>query len=1365
MQRSSTAESRYRVLLSLFVLGLFAALFILPYQFRSEAVSPESSDRKGTITRTESHQPGIENFDIREQKTEEVESFILKAREDVGKTAFAVADIRDSFVRGEESLRSRVRSLKVKYNNDIRIPEVITPDAYKTNLERLSAPTSGLKNAEVLRNFAKQYNDLVGMDNRQLDDLKVLADYTNPSGNMSFAHLEQQINGIPVFRGEIKAGFTTKGEIIRVINNLAPGLDYDSLATDFKDPLDAVRAAARHINYKLQTPDITRNDAASSDLKTVFGEGDWATTAEKMYFPTEPGVARAAWRVLIWQPVNAYYVLVDAETGTMLWRKNITEDQTEAATYDVYTNPLSIVNAADSVAPLTPYTGVGPADGTQGALLNRTNVTLIGNEGDLSFNNNGWITDGGNSTDGNSNEAGVDLGGANGVDAPVMGTARVFSSAWNPPPGNPAPGDAPTVQAARDGAVIQMFYLMNRFHDELYKLGFTEQAFNFQDDNFGRGGAGGDRVSSEGQDGAGTNNANFSTPADGGRGRMQMFVFTGPTPDRDGTADGDIVIHEVTHGLSNRLHGNSAGLGSNMARGMGEGWSDWYAFALLSSSDDPVNGVYAGGGHVLLSGFGSIGTDNYYYGIRSFPKATLATTGGPNNRPHNPLTFADIDTNQEERSDGAFPPKSGAHISTAASQVHRAGEVWSSLLWEVRALMINRLGHVAGNQRAMQVVTDGMKLAPLNPTFVDERDAIIMAASALPAAPEASADVADVREGFRLRGMGFSAAVTACCGTTTTEVVEAFDFPNVAHIDPFMVSDSPGDADGFPEPGENLLLSIPVTNTTGATITNVMANVNGGTNVNYGDMTDGQTLTMDIPYTPGAGEACGGFHTVQVNVLSDAGAQAPVDRTFRLGAPVGGPATTFENTTPLDLPSGQPGTTSGPSDPYPSTIAVSGLSGNKVIQLELTNLNHTWLGDLDMLLEAPDGSTMVVMSDAFSSSNRTGTVVTTLTLRDDAADFMPGAGVPPPTGTFKPTQDGGTTDTFDAPAPAGPFGQPGPDGPGDTFMSVFGTDGSAMNGDWTLWIDDDAGGDPGTLDGGWKITFESDEFACSLAPQAPWGDFDGDGRTDVSVFRPSEGNWYINGSTDGFSVTNWGLAGDVLVPGDYDGDGKADTAIFRPSADENTPDFFVLNSNGFVVSGASWGLPSDIPVPGDYDGDGNHDFAVWRPSDTTFYIVNSADGSNTFEQFGSAGDVPMAMDHDGDGKDNLAVFRSSDTTWYIGRSTGTPSTNFDSFPFGLATDMIVPADYDGDGKEDVAVFRPSDGFWHVLNSSDGQVVSTQFGASGDIPVPGDYDGDGSYDQAVYRGSGDWFMNQSTNGFAATNFGLASDMPIPNRYTP
>ncbi len=278
-------------------------------------------------------------------------------------------------------------------------------------------------------------------------------------------------------------------------------------------------------------------------------------------------------------------------------------------------------------------------------------------------------------------------------------------------------------------------------------------------------------------------------------------------------------------------------------------------------------------------------------------------------------------------------------------------------------------------------------------------------------------------------------------------------------------------------------------------------------------------------------------------------------------------------------------------------------------------------------------------------------------------------------------------------------------------------------------------------------------------------EFDGDGRTDISVYRPSEGTWYLNRSTAGFGAIHWGgAAGDVLIPGDYDGDGKADFAIWRPSDDPALADFYILNSNGFTVSGYSHGLTTDIPVVGDYDGDGKADIVVFRPLTGTWYLFETTTQTTRAAQFGSTGDVPMSMDYNGDGKADLAVFRPSSNTWYIAKPTGVPAQNFNSVQFGVAGDILVPADYDGDNKDDVAVFRPSNGTWYILRSTDGGVSYVQFGASGDVPVPGDYDGDGKNDVAVYR-AGTWYLNRSTAGFSATAFGLATDTAIPARYHP
>jgi hypothetical protein len=451
--------------------------------------------------------------------------------------------------------------------------------------------------------------------------------------------------------------------MFRVVNNLAPGLEYASLSTDFGDPLDAVASAAKFTGAELPENNVTLNRTASEKDKAVFGTGDSATTAEKMYFPTEPGVAVPAWRVLIWQPASAYYVIVDAKTGTMLWRKNITEDQSQPATYSVYANPNAMINVAQSPFPFS----LGPIapNGSQGTAIPRSTVSRIGNEAPYTFNQLGWIADGGTRTDGNAVQAGLDRDGTDGVDPSSEATSstRDFTFDYTPLDPNTNMGEAPVPTAAQvypgtafqQGAVTQLFYIANWYHDETYRLGFTEAAGNFQNVNFTGQGLAADRLRAEGQDSGNVNNANFSTPGDGTRPRLQMYIWNGPTPDIDGSLDASLVIHELTHGLSNRLHGDGSGLTNDMSRGMGEGWSDFYGLAMLSQPTDPLDGVYATSTYTTYRLGGSF-LNNGYYGIRRFPTAIKTAVGGPNGRPHNPLTFADVDSTQIDLSDGAFRP-------------------------------------------------------------------------------------------------------------------------------------------------------------------------------------------------------------------------------------------------------------------------------------------------------------------------------------------------------------------------------------------------------------------------------------------------------------------------------------------------------------------------------------------------------------------------------------------------------------------------------------------------------------------------------------------------------------------------------------
>ena len=305
------------------------------------------------------------------------------------------------------------------------------------------------------------------------------------------------------------------------------------------------------------------------------------------------------------------------------------------------------------------------------------------------------------------------------------------------------------------------------------------------------------------------------------------------------------------------------------------------------------------------------------------------------------------------------------------------------------------------------------------------------------------------------------------------------------------------------------------------------------------------------------------------------------------------------------------------------------------------------------------------------------------------------------------------------------------------------------------------GADDNTAATGWNVDTVKvvGSYACSFNPVTvrSRADFDGDGKTDLSVFRPSEGNWYLNRSTAGFSALNWGVAADVLVPGDFDGDNKTDTAVFRATDVAGAPDFYILNSNGFTLTGYEWGSPGDIPVVGDYDGDNKTDAAIFRPSNNTWYILKSG-GGVTVTQFGETGDIPLSADWDGDGKTDLSVRHGNN--WNSIRSGGSGV----SILFGQAGDLAVPGDYDGDNKDDVAIFRPSTGAWIFIRSSNSSIGTVVFGTSGDVPVPGDYDGDGKDDQAIYR-NGIWWINASTSGISVASFGLASDKPIPKQYIP
>jgi len=289
-------------------------------------------------------------------------------------------------------------------------------------------------------------------------------------------------------------------------------------------------------------------------------------------------------------------------------------------------------------------------------------------------------------------------------------------------------------------------------------------------------------------------------------------------------------------------------------------------------------------------------------------------------------------------------------------------------------------------------------------------------------------------------------------------------------------------------------------------------------------------------------------------------------------------------------------------------------------------------------------------------------------------------------------------------------------------------------------------------------------FASSLTV---FSDFDGDGKSDLSVFRGSDGNWLVANSGDGkVNSTPWGASyepyNDVPVSGDYDGDGLTDLAVFRRGGG-HAGYWFINRSSDGQVSSHFWGLPTDIPVPGDYDGDGKTDVAVWRGSAGAWYIVRSSDGGVEGSLWGaaSAGDIPVPGDYDGDRKTDFAVFRRTDGHWLIKRSSDGSTFNA---VWGVETDVPVPGDYDADGKTDLAVWRASDGNWYIIESSSAALRTVNLGVKGDFPVAADYDGDGKADAAVWqKAAGRWLIKQSSDdSLTSTTHGQSGDVPIMAR---
>jgi hypothetical protein len=273
----------------------------------------------------------------------------------------------------------------------------------------------------------------------------------------------------------------------------------------------------------------------------------------------------------------------------------------------------------------------------------------------------------------------------------------------------------------------------------------------------------------------------------------------------------------------------------------------------------------------------------------------------------------------------------------------------------------------------------------------------------------------------------------------------------------------------------------------------------------------------------------------------------------------------------------------------------------------------------------------------------------------------------------------------------------------------------------------------------------------------PIGDYDGDGITDLAIYRPgASSTWLIQQSSGGTTTTLWGVRDDIPVPGDYDGDGKTDIAVFRCS----THEWWIKKSTGGKLV-VIWGNCGDIPVPADYDGDGITDIAVFQCNVHQWAMRLSSTLRPKYDFWGNCGDLPVEADYDGDGRADLAVFQCSTNTWWIKySSTGTYKVDW----WGNCGMEPVPYDYDGDCRAEISVWDPRTSKWYLKLSSgvitgSGEYRVDSWGGTVDIPVAADYDGDALADPAVWSPYfGKWYLKRSVIDPKTVQWGQSGDIP-------
>ncbi|MGH8066777.1 MAG: M36 family metallopeptidase [Candidatus Entotheonellia bacterium] len=662
---------------------------------------------------------------------------------------------------GSRRLAAEVPDLIVSYDEATQLPNRV---ARRGPTARLSAPIAGSPEQAVTQ-FIRDRGDLWNLTQEDVATVEVLS--VSRRG-LHTVRLIQRIEGKEVFNSDVTVAISPSNEVISLSGQFFAGTGTAralARATPEVSAEDGIAKAVFDLAAIAYEPTNFYLVDASSDndpyrfYQFKYRADDTRPMFERpvrvkdVMFPFGERQFVPGYYMEIWlKGFPAFsYVIDTAGTPDVLFRKNLTASV--AFTYRVHNTGDAIFRPHDGPAPGSPHP-TGEPDCFQ-APTNPEQLIQV----ESLLPGDPWLAPDAATTSGNNCNAYADLvppQGQNAGDVPGQVTApRVFDYTYDH--GQPASA-AQNLQ----NSLVGMFFHVNWLHDRWYEAGFDEASGNAQQDNYGRGGLGGDPILAEGNDFSGNDNANMATPADGASPRMQMFEFLGPTPaqpSRTSNHEALITFHEMGHYVTNRLIANAGGLTNQQGGAMGEGWGDFFAICMTSQSpDDFVNGVFPIGG---WTDWTPTFCDNYYFSIRRYPyTADMAK---------NPLTFRHISNGVMLPAGPPINPNGGG----SNNSVHNAGEVWCSVLWEVFVNLVATHGHAEAERRMLAYVIGGLKLTPPQPTYTEARDGIIDAVSALH-----PSDLREVWSGFAKRGMGVDAVSPSASSTTLTGVVESYNLPS-----------------------------------------------------------------------------------------------------------------------------------------------------------------------------------------------------------------------------------------------------------------------------------------------------------------------------------------------------------------------------------------------------------------------------------------------------------------------------------------------------------------------------------------------------------------------------------------------------------